>query len=717
MTMPAPRTLTVTNPDRPGSEVDAVPRPPFLATTLGMMIAIPALVAAAAISALGLYHLTMQSGLREATIERLAGQALLSRQRVELALGQSAALADGVATWAAHADLGAPEPLVRALVAMADGRPGIVQVYLAGSDGGLLGVLRHDGGWRMVRLAPGPTGARRTEAMLGPDGTATPAASDDGIPFDARLRPWYTRAVAASGTIWTGPYAFAHSGRTGVTASRRLDGPGGRLRAVVGVDIDPALLGAHLQRQGDLGRTLVIGRDHEVVAAPAELLPVTSGQAVPTIDRLRDPTLRGLLEGAAEPADDRPVPLTAGGDVVGSVQRLGTPGGDGWMVVQYSDRDEVAGVMGRARSRAMAGAGVLVAAGILAGAFFARLLAGARRQAEAQRLRAQHAEARAHALGSYTLVRRIGEGGMGEVWVGEHRLLSRPAAVKLISAQKLDGRSDEFRQRFIREAQTTASLRARSTIRLFDFGIAPDGTCYYVMELLDGLDLRQLVVRHGPAPAGRVVAILVQALGSLAEAHDRGLVHRDIKPENLFLCRYADEVDVVKVLDFGLVAPVAPAADTRLTAAGMVNGTPGTMSPEQALGRALDGRSDLYSLGCVAYWLLTGREVFAGDSAVELMAQHIGAEVPDPRRITPGIPDDLARIVLDCLAKDPGMRPAGAREMAAALARASIPAGQAWPADAAADWWRRLDGGGPAPAAPEGPPTAGTVIAFDGSGG
>ena len=235
----------------------------------------------------------------------------------------------------------------------------------------------------------------------------------------------------------------------------------------------------------------------------------------------------------------------------------------------------------------------------------------------------------ARRMGSYQLERLLGRGGMGEVWLVRHRLLARPAAVKLVrpelSASHDDPAQNVMLRRFEREAQATASLRSAHTIALYDFGVSNNGTFYYVMELLDGLDLQSFVERFGPVPAERTVHFVVQICESLAEAHDRGLVHRDIKPANIYVCRYGRDVDFIKVLDFGLVKTVdATGADqAQLTLDNVVSGTPAYMAPEQILGhREQDARSDIYAVGCSAYWLLTGQLVFEGSTAMETMMHH-----------------------------------------------------------------------------------------------
>jgi serine/threonine-protein kinase len=299
---------------------------------------------------------------------------------------------------------------------------------------------------------------------------------------------------------------------------------------------------------------------------------------------------------------------------------------------------------------------------------------------------------RARELGSYRLVERLGGGGMGEVWRAQHRLLARPAAIKLINPAHMGGTGSERREtmlaRFEREAQATAAMRSPHTVELYDFGRTDDGAFYYVMELLDGLDCQTLVDAHGPLPAERVAYLLRQACHSLGEAHDQGLIHRDIKPANVFVCRYGRELDWVKVLDFGLVkGSPDQAKDPRLTGEGYVGGTPDFMAPEQVLGdRPVDGRADIYALGCVAYWLLTGRTVFQGANAVATMMQHVQA-TPEPpsRRTELPIPAPLERIVQQCLEKDPAVRPATADELSARLAE--VPLALPWTPARAAEWW------------------------------
>ncbi|PWT82445.1 MAG: serine/threonine protein kinase [Blastocatellia bacterium] len=276
----------------------------------------------------------------------------------------------------------------------------------------------------------------------------------------------------------------------------------------------------------------------------------------------------------------------------------------------------------------------------------------------------------ARALGSYQLVERLGEGGMGEVWLARHRLLARSAAIKLIRPEMLsdDGRDQAAAtlSRFEREAQATAALTSPHTIRLFDFGITNDGTFYYVMEMLDGRDLESLVRAFGPLPPARALYLLRQVCRSLGEAHAMGLIHRDIKPANIYICRMGLEYDFAKVLDFGLVKHEDGRRDsTVLTGKPMIMGTPAYMAPEVVVGDAgVDRRVDIYALGCVMYYLLTGQRVFNGDGPMKLLMQHVqDAPVPPSQRTEQYIPPEVDRLVLSCLKKDPNQRPASTEEL------------------------------------------------------
>jgi serine/threonine-protein kinase len=303
-------------------------------------------------------------------------------------------------------------------------------------------------------------------------------------------------------------------------------------------------------------------------------------------------------------------------------------------------------------------------------------------------LRRQVAEA--NELGQYVLEERIGAGGMGEVWRARHRMLIRPAAIKLIHPE-MSGDPEQLLRRFEREARATAALKSPHTVQLYDFGATEDGRLYYVMELLDGLDLDTLVKQYGPLPAERVVHLLRQVCSSLQDAHANGLVHRDIKPANVVVSRAGTTFDFAKVLDFGLVkldaAGKAEGDGARSSTESSTSGTPAYMAPEVVLGDTnTDHRVDLYALGCVAYWLLTGKLVFEGSSAVEVMFHHVHTPPvgPSARSGLP-VPAPLEGLVMECLEKDPSRRPESAETVSNRLDAVS-PA-RPWSVERAEHWW------------------------------
>jgi eukaryotic-like serine/threonine-protein kinase len=300
----------------------------------------------------------------------------------------------------------------------------------------------------------------------------------------------------------------------------------------------------------------------------------------------------------------------------------------------------------------------------------------------------------AQELGSYQLIELLGHGGMGEVWRARHRLLARDAAIKLVRPEVLGaGSGADARvvlRRFEREARATAALTSPHTIHVFDFGVTKEGNFYYVMELLSGRDLESFVRDFGPMPAERAMFLLRQVCHSLADAHARGLVHRDIKPANIYVCRMGLEYDFVKVLDFGLVKyrNRSSGHQTLATMDSHTTGTPAYMAPEIILGEAdVDRRADVYSLGCVAYYLLTGQLVFEAETPMKMLMQHVQAiPLPPSQRTELPIPPDLDAMVMACLEKDPNKRPQNAEELLG-VARACRSC-ESWNNELARHWWQ-----------------------------
>lgn len=314
---------------------------------------------------------------------------------------------------------------------------------------------------------------------------------------------------------------------------------------------------------------------------------------------------------------------------------------------------------------------------------FTVIVARLRREAQKAEIEAQH-------LGQYTLEHKLGAGGMGVVYRGHHSMLRRPTAIKMLDVDRVN---DASIARFEREVQITCQLNHPNTVAIYDYGRTPEGVFYYAMEYLDGINLQTLVEKYGPQPEGRVIHILSQVCGSLFEAHSLGLVHRDIKPANIMLNRRGGETDVVKVLDFGLVKALDEEKQAGATAANSLTGTPLYMAPEAIQApNSVDARSDLYAVGAVGYFLLTGKAVFDAVSIVELCKQHIEAVPMNPsQRLGKPVSAELEHALLACLEKSRTKRPATARDMAQLLAR--CPTATTWSQDASEAWWGRHERG------------------------
>jgi serine/threonine protein kinase len=693
----------------------------LLASPVGVLITLPAIVIAAGLGILLVGRDTTRTASESMARRELIEQAQRIESDVAFALDQAGPLLARLRTLADPA-----RPLDDTLVRMHDlmiGRPGVSYVSISFPDGTFRGAYLPRGKRQLEaqesRITARGTEVRRFTVEAGALAPLRAELTD----YDPRKRGFYQLAAAARARAWTPPYPFFGSHETGITCTEPVI-DGGELRAVITVDFDVGALSSFVARPGlDQARSLVYTKDGVILAYPAaERLALPAAEQLLRREDLRDPGVDALF--AQPPAGaQRFLELDAqGGAYLASVapiggKRAGVPVSLDWYVATLVPAHTLLGP-----TRALQRWSLAVSAGALAFAVGLSLvlawnLVRMRRQVAASRAEARSAEARARELGAYRLVGRLGAGGMGEVWRAEHRLLARSAAIKLIRPEVLDepAHGGELRERFRREAQTLASMRSRHTIELYDYGVTEDGVFYYVMELLDGLDLESLVVRDGPQPAARVIEMMIQACASLAEAHAAGLLHRDIKPPNLYLCRAADEVDIVKLLDFGIVQNVSepapaqkmrevidlapPPSDGKLTRVGAMLGTPGFMAPEQILGMQLDGRADLYALGCCAWWLLAGGEVFERDGAgARILHQHIYDAVPSLRaRVRGFCPIELERVIEACLAKEIEDRPANARELAARLRAIPIPPEHAWTEAQALAWWSRYQ----EPAAPE----------------
>lgn len=677
-----------------------------LASPVGIIVIVPGLVAV-----IGLFlTLLGQNALRESTStlgrDRFAEQTSFAARGIAASLSHADPLLDRMhdlaKTWT---PLDPPGPLAHELRGLMQGRPGVAYASVSFPDGTFRGVYLDHGVLRFLESRITPEGANmRRHELVGSDGLKL--YEEGRWDYDPRQREFYRLATSARRRIWTKPYAFYSSHQTGVTRTEPVyePGPGGALRAVLTVDFDVhALSGSMVSVPVAGAKTLLYASDGTLLAYP-EGAAIFDRMALPldrvvTLQDLQDPAIDAFFAAAGR-EQEQPGAFSRFGVESEAMLAMVAPVPEfpelGWKVAAIVPEHVFfsARIQHERQSLWVAAFSLLLALSVAV--VFARHVVRVRRQAAS----ATH---RAHELGSYQLVELLGKGGMGEVWRAKHRLLAREAAIKLIRPEKLVASragASNSRRRFRREAQTLAMLESRHTISLFDYGVTGDGTFFFVMELLDGMDLDTLVRRDGPQPAGRVVHILLQALSSLSEAHDAGLVHRDVKPANLFVCRAADEVDIVKVLDFGIVqssrersTEPAPAStlqelvESRVTQGEQLVGTPAFMAPEQILQKPIDGRADLYALGCVAVWLLSGKSPFEEESTLATLMAHLTRQPDLPALVPSGILPELQKLLEQCLQKSPEDRPRDARALAASLRAISLPTEETWTTERAHAWW------------------------------
>lgn len=701
----------------------------LFASPTGVLIIIPALVIAVGVAVLLLGRRATHDSAETMARHQMVAQASDVQRDIGFALDQAEPVLSSMRLLA-DAALPIPDMMVR-LRDVVVGRPGIAFTSIAFPTGTSFTTFIDEktGALEIAESHVLATGSTRTEYSFA---TGEPSVTKtEANDYDPRTRPRYLTAIKAKARVWMPPRTFSSSHKTGLTVAEPVYADGA-LAAVLTIDFDVSELSAFIGRAPLAGaRTVMFTADGTVLANPAASIPDTA-KAENRLLRytdFKDPALDALFAGlgTATSAEQRFMQLSArDGDYLASVAKVGGVHAGiaapvEWYLATLVPEKTLYGATWRfGRETILASiAALAIAFGVAL--MFAWNLVRMRRAVGQARAEAKSAVERAKQLGSYRLVERLGGGGMGEVWRAEHQLLARQAAIKLVRPEVLIDAEHAaiVQERFKREAQTLASLRSRHTIELYDYGVTADGSFFFVMELLDGVDLQQLVGGHGPQPAARVISIIAQACQSLAEAHDAGLYHRDIKPANLFLCRAADEVDIIKLLDFGIVHNVAdpihatrdaPSPESiaqlpsvtgeRLTMIGTVIGTPGYIAPELAVGAAPDGRGDLYALGCVAWWLLTGGEVFPRRTEDEVIHAHVADAVPDLRgKVRGWLPPELESVVLKCLEKNPNRRPVDARTLAESLLSITIPPEHAWARTQAVTWWASL--GHTATAAPD----------------
>ena len=695
----------------------------LFASPAGVLIIIPALVIAVGVVVLLLGRRATRDSAETMARHQLAAQAIDVQHDVGFALDQAGPVLASLRLLAEPA-IATPDAVARIRDVVA-GRPGIAFTSIVFPSGSTYTTFIER---KTSELQVAESHVASTRQNWGFQGGEPHVASTEApTGYDPRTRPRYTMAVNAKARVWMPPRTFSSSHRTGLTVTEPVYAADGSLTAVMTIDFDVVELSAFIGRPPIAdARTVMFTADGSVLAYPSAPIPEAAKDEnrVLRYTDFKDPALDALFAavGSSTLTEQRFMHLTAGdGDYLASVATVGgtRPGTSAsWYLATLVPERSLFGATWRFGRETIIASAAALAIALGVSLMFAWNLVRMRRAVGQARAEAKSAVERAKQLGSYRLVEKLGGGGMGEVWRAEHQLLARQAAIKLVRPEVLidSHRAPVVQERFRREAQTLASLRSRHTIALYDYGVTDDGAFFFVMELLDGLDLSQLVVTHGPQPAARVISFIAQACQSLAEAHDAGLFHRDIKPANLFLCRAADEVDIIKLLDFGIVhnvadpieASAAPSPEgiaalpsttgERLTMVGTVIGTPGYIAPEQAVGAALDARGDLYALGCVAWWLLTGGEVFPRPTEDEVIHAHVADPVPDLRAKVRGwLPPQLETLILECLEKRPSARPADARALAEAVCAIEIPTEHAWSRTQALAWWATRISGATAP--------------------
>jgi len=628
-----------------------------LTTPLAVLVLVPLLVVVTgALTALIGYRQQRALALdlaRDLDAERAAQ---LGRVATSV-LGQAEPLLDHWGEVASRL-LGNPDPLAWATVLrhLMVARPGVDYVSCSTPDGVFIGMFRDERERLVFTWQDQRDGGRRRDWL--PTGDLLVTLKDEhGTGYDPRQRDFWKLATSRPGRVWTDPYVFFASQQTGLSRAEALRSADGGVRAVIAVDFTLAALSRAIRSlalPGD-GRLLIHDPAGRVIAAAGALAVADRGKdgtaVVTTLDRVADPRVAAYRSAIAAGVGITPDPVD-GGRLLVRQSRLDPAPDVAWTLGTVMPLEPLLAVAEAQTLRSLLATLAVLPLALAIAWAYARAVVRMRAERSAAQQAERVARAEAESLSSYRLERQLGRGGMGEVWLAHHRLLARPAALKLIRRDR--GFGDDQVARFEREARATARLRSPHVVTVYDFGQLDDGTLYYAMELLEGADLHALVAKEGPLPAAQVVDLLLQACAALEEAHAAGLIHRDIKPSNLMLCRMGVHQDFLKVLDFGLVISIAGADDDgpRLTGAGLTQGTSGYMAPEQLTGLGFDHRVDIYALGCVAWFLLTGEDVFPGKDAMAIALRHLNEPLPDLASKIPGSAHPgLCALVRDCLAK------------------------------------------------------------------
>ncbi len=680
---------------------------PALMAPLGILLTIPLLVAAVGLAIWWQGHVAVIESVDAIATRQFDDRAEQAAQHTRALLDQAEPLTDNMVAYVRRVGLDPPlEDFALTFRDQLRACPGVAYISFGTREGHYFGVYLDEHGRYVTtrRRYGGPQRTHRRDFVIGDDCSLTLVDDDPTHGFDPRARPWWQAAVANGRRTWSQPYVWFDIGVVGITCSEPIFDDAGDVIAVTTVDFHLNGLSEFVEtlQTAEGGRTVIFTESQDVIAFPGARQEFGQGEARGKklrVEDIEEPVARALFD-ALLPVTDEPVrhiAFESGGEPYLAVMRHIEIGDDGrWFVVTFGPTAALTAPAAAHRRNALIVSAVALVIAILVAAFFARFIVRTHLRVVRAEDRARAADEQLQRLGSYQLTRKLDEGGMGEVWIASHAMLARPAAIKLIRpkylAQKSHAEQSAAVERFRREARTIAGMRSRHTIGIYDFGVADDGALFYVMELLDGIDLRTLVREYGPVPVRRAVGILIQAAASLREAHERGVVHRDVKPANIFLCREADELDVVKVLDFGVARQIG-GDDLEKTMGDGLWGTPAYMSPEQVSTRKdLDGRTDVYSLGCVAYWLLAGRSVFVRKGTLAMLEAQLSEEPQPLDSVAPNpIPPALESVVMRCLAKKREDRPADmaalVMELEAILARLRD---DGWNVETSRAWWRAV---------------------------
>ncbi len=675
-----------------------------ITTPLGITIGIPLLVLSIALFIGFNGKINLQHSMQSMAEARFDDHVNMMRQQTQTLLNKAPALLDQFASYLKRTpkvkmDLES----IRLLKLLIRNSPGVSWISYSNEEGSFWGVyLNHKEEMRYVTASQieEPRGQWR-EYIINVDNTLTEVLHDEKRAYDPRARDWYADTKRIGKRRWTEPYIFINDNSPGITCADPIFAADGSLRGVMTVDFTLYHLSQSLHDICNAhGCHLFLFTDKlDILAHPQVSFEPGENKEAKLVNMVdvRDQTLLSFADVIPPTVLRKHEKFTdkykiADREYMGMVQPLGLMDSVHWFIGSITPMDMIVAPASDHWQLAKIVAIVGLALGVLIALWFAKHVVRSRQLVEEAQEQVEATQDEMRELGSYRLLKKIGAGGMGEVWQGEHKMLARRAAIKLIKRKNLHFEDPDEVQRTIErfkwEAKVTARLCSPNTVQLYDYGVSKDGTLYYVMEMLDGMDFDDLVEKHGPQPVERVMYLLRCVASSLAEAHKLELVHRDIKPANLFICRMGIDVDVVKVLDFGLVLNAPRQKENRLTMEGMVTGTPSYMAPEQATGSEVDERCDIYALACVAYYLLSARDVFENENPHKVLMAHVYEPAPRISELAKQeIPQALDELLMNCLAKEPGDRPRNMEVLIKSLDNIAQDLDLKWTLEKRQDWW------------------------------